>query len=229
MIETLVSSKTRAKILFKFFLNPSVSSYLRKLEVEFGESTNGIRIELNRLEKAGILVSRSEKNKKLFSANMKHPLFDEIHNIIIKQTEMCNFNCELFSSIAGLEQAWLTGDLANGIESNTIELLLVAEDSVNDITADLFYGIKKQIKREIRHVYIHTNNAGKIHSKYPKRMLLYWKLPQKKGNIIPGKIKESSTDILNGSKRSRYYGKERTQKVFGNSARNVYYKSNVNL
>ena len=63
MIESLISSKTRVKLLLKFFLNSKNSSYLRGLESEFGESTNAIRIELNKLEDAGLLSSNLEGNK----------------------------------------------------------------------------------------------------------------------------------------------------------------------
>ena len=51
MLDTLISSQTRLKLLLKFFLNSSTSSYLRDLESEFGESTNAIRLELNRLSR----------------------------------------------------------------------------------------------------------------------------------------------------------------------------------
>ena len=84
MIETLLSSKTRMKLLMKFFLNSNNSSYLRNLEEEFGESTNGIRIELNRFEKAGFLESRLEGNKKMFKVNVGHPLFKDLNSILMK-------------------------------------------------------------------------------------------------------------------------------------------------
>ena len=66
MIETLISSKTRIKLLMKFFLNSKTTAYLRGLEGEFGESTNAIRLELNKLEKAGMLSSFSKGNKKMW-------------------------------------------------------------------------------------------------------------------------------------------------------------------
>ena len=69
MIETLISSKTRVKLLMKFFLNSNNIAYLRNLEEEFQESTNGIRLELNKFEKAGFLDSFSKGNKKLFKVN----------------------------------------------------------------------------------------------------------------------------------------------------------------
>ena len=84
MIETLISSKTRIKLLLKFFLNSNTKAYLRSLQSEFGESTNAIRLELNRLEGAGMLRSEMNGNKKVFQANIKHPLFDEVHNIMLK-------------------------------------------------------------------------------------------------------------------------------------------------
>ena len=74
MLDTLITSKTRIKLLLKFFLNSNASSYLRNLESEFQESTNGIRLELNKFEKAGLLQSHMSGNKKLYQANTGHPL-----------------------------------------------------------------------------------------------------------------------------------------------------------
>jgi len=57
MLESLITSQTRIKLLLKFFLNPESKSYLRELAEEFGESTNSVRLELNRLTQAGLLTS----------------------------------------------------------------------------------------------------------------------------------------------------------------------------
>ena len=84
MIETLISSKTRIKLLLKFFLNSETTSYLRGLESEFGDSTNAIRLELNRLEEAGMLTSSLKGNKRFFKSNTSHPLYTEVHNILLK-------------------------------------------------------------------------------------------------------------------------------------------------
>src|SRR6478735_3085539 len=84
MIETLISSKTRVKLLLKFFLNSNATSYLRNLEDEFGESTNAIRLELNKLEGAKMLLSEPIGKKKIFRVNTQHPLFRELHSIVLK-------------------------------------------------------------------------------------------------------------------------------------------------
>jgi len=57
---------------------------LRSLEYEFGESTNAIRLELNRFESAGLLETHISGNKKIYQANTKHPIFPDIQNILKK-------------------------------------------------------------------------------------------------------------------------------------------------
>ncbi len=46
MLQALITSKTRIKLLLKFFLNSNNTSYLRDLAGEYGESTNAIRVEI---------------------------------------------------------------------------------------------------------------------------------------------------------------------------------------
>src|SRR5690606_3186344 len=84
MLETLISSMTRIKLLLRLFLYPGTTAYLRGLAGEFDESTNSVRVELNRFEEANMLVSENKGNKKLYKANEKHPLFKDIHSILLK-------------------------------------------------------------------------------------------------------------------------------------------------
>ncbi len=65
MLETLTTSKTSIKLLLKFLLNINNKSYLGSLEVEFN-GTNGIQQELHRFERAGLLSTESDGNKKLY-------------------------------------------------------------------------------------------------------------------------------------------------------------------
>ena len=59
MLDSLITSKTRLKLLIKFFMNPGTRAYLRELAKEFNESTNSIRVELNRLSDAKFLSSEN--------------------------------------------------------------------------------------------------------------------------------------------------------------------------
>ena len=86
MLEALISSKTRIKLLLRLFLNPESKSYLRGLADEFQESTNSVRLELSRFEEAGMVESELVGNKKLYKANQTFPLFKEVRSILLKQT-----------------------------------------------------------------------------------------------------------------------------------------------
>jgi len=125
MIESLITSKTRIKLMLKFFLNSSTKAYLRGLESEFGESTNAIRIELNRFEQAGLLTSHSEGNRKFFAANTHHPLFPDIQSLMRKHLGIDRLIYEVIEHLGEVKKIYLTGSFAHGQESPDIEILLV--------------------------------------------------------------------------------------------------------
>ena len=125
MLESLITSKTRIKLLLKFFLNSNTSAHLRGLESEFGESTNAIRLELNRMEQAGLLVSRSDGNRKLFSANTRHPLFGDINQLVRKHVGIDQLVEQVIEKLGEVEKVYLTGAFARGQESPDIDILLV--------------------------------------------------------------------------------------------------------
>lgn len=127
MFDILISSKTRIKILLKFFLNGNSVSYLRGLEEEFGDSTNAIRLELNKFEKAGFLTSYVEGNKKLFKANKNHLLFKDIQSMLMKITGLNHLVDYVMQHIGNLEKVYLVGRLANGLESELIELVFIGD------------------------------------------------------------------------------------------------------
>ena len=114
MIEALISSKTRIKLLLKFFLNSSNKAYLRGLEEEFGESTNAIRLELNKLEKAGMVSSDVQGNKKFFTANVKHPLFFDLNSIIRKYVGIDTIIENVIKQLGEVERVYLSGEFAKG-------------------------------------------------------------------------------------------------------------------
>ena len=84
MLDSLITSKTRLRLLIKFFLNIANTGYLNGLANEFGESTNSVRKELNNLTSAGYLEKQNENNKVVYMANASHPLFKIIQRKVKK-------------------------------------------------------------------------------------------------------------------------------------------------
>lgn len=150
MLESLITNKTRLKLLLKFFLNKETTSYLRNLENEFGESSNAIRIELNRLEAANLLTSTFKGNKKYFKANDAHPLYFEINSILRKTVGIDKIIDKLTLYIGDLQEVFIIGDLAMGKDSSVIDLLLIGNSIDNRYVATLTGQIEKIISRKIR-------------------------------------------------------------------------------
>ncbi|MDX2285248.1 MAG: ArsR family transcriptional regulator [Bacteroidia bacterium] len=174
MIETLISSKTRIKLLIKFFLNSSTTAYLRNLEQEFGESTNAIRVELNRLEGAGMLSSFQQGNKKMFRVNPAHPLFQEIQSIVRKYVGLDQIVSGIVERLGAVERVYLTGAFAQGLDSGQIELILIGQ--VDQAYLDqLVEKAQAMVRRRISYeVYTPERFGARISGPGQPEPLLLW-------------------------------------------------------
>jgi len=173
MIESLITSKTRIKLLLKFFLNSQTTSYLRSLEKEFGESTNSIRVELNKLEEAGLLGSSTIGNKKMFFANTDHPLFIDINNILKKFIGIDQIIDRITNQIGELQAAYVTGDFAIGKDSNIIDLALVGKNLDRAFIETLVQKAESFISRRIKSIILTSEEMIQYYSDKP--VLLIWK------------------------------------------------------
>jgi DNA-binding transcriptional ArsR family regulator len=176
VLETLISSKTRVKLLLKFFLNSNNSSYLRGLESEFSESSNAIRLELNKLEEAGLLSSNLQGNKKYFKANTKHPLYDDINSILLKFTGLDKIVANVIGKLGALDHVFVVGNLARGLSSEVIDLVFVGDiDKV--YLFDLIQKVETLISKKIKYVNYLSNEFSEeeFHSHKNSNLLLWSK------------------------------------------------------
>ena len=125
MLNTLITSKTRINLLLKFFLNPGTKAYLRELAKEFGESTNAIRVELNRLSDAKLLQSTNLGRKVIYRANSKHSLFRDIQSVVRKYVGLDRLVEDVVNRLGSIDAAYLVGDYARGIDSGLIDIVLI--------------------------------------------------------------------------------------------------------
>lgn len=163
------------KLLLKFFLNSNSRSYLRGLESEFGESSNSIRLELNKFEDAGLLTSEVNKNKKYFIANTRHPLFQDIHNILLKHVGFDKIIEKVINKLGSLSVVYVTGDFARGIDNQIIDLIFVGENINKEYLLRLTEKTEEIIHRKIRYV-VFTKKEFSDFSKTTKNneLLLLW-------------------------------------------------------
>jgi len=172
MIETLISSKTRIKLLLKFFLNGNTTAYLRNLEGEFGESTNAIRVELNKFERAGMLSSEVKGNKKFFRANQEHPLYDEINSIVRKYIGLDKVVEYIIGGLGNLDRVFLAGEFAKGLNSDIIDLILIGKDIDRRYLLVLIDKAEAIINRKVRYVIYEPGEISALEGHAP--YLLLW-------------------------------------------------------
>ena len=164
MLELLITSKTRVKLLLKFFLNPGTRAYLRGLATEFGESTNAIRVELNRLTDAKLLNSIHSGRTVEYRANKDHLLFKDIQNVVTKFVGLDTLVIELVDKLGDIQSAYVIGDYAKGNDSGLIDLVLIGQ--VDDVKLkDMVAKTEGLIQRKIRTLVLDAMDMKKLNNR----------------------------------------------------------------
>ena len=149
MLETLITSKTRLRVLIKFFINAANNGYLRGLAEEMDESTNSIRKELNNLSEAGYLEKETIQNRISYKANSKHPLFSTLQKIIHQHIGLDSLVSIVLDRMGDVKKIVVIGDYANGNDTGIIDVVLVGEDLNSDYILKLASKIEHEIKRKV--------------------------------------------------------------------------------
>jgi hypothetical protein len=152
MLDSLITSKTRLKLLMRFFINSQNTAYLRNLSSEFGESTNGIRLELNRFEDAELLESQLVQNKKVYRANTKHPYYEDIHHLLLKFVGIDQIVEQVVKRVGALQQAYIINDFAQGKPGRVLDLLLVGDTFDTEYINSLVAKVETDLSFSIRFV-----------------------------------------------------------------------------
>jgi len=84
MLEHIIPSKTRRKVLELFFHHPAETYYLRKIVREIDEEVNAVKRELDILSNAKLLLKERRLNKILYNLNKSYILYDEFTRIFAK-------------------------------------------------------------------------------------------------------------------------------------------------
>ena len=145
----LITSKTRIKLLVRFFFNPNTQAYLRELAKEFNVSTNAVREELNQLTRTNLLKFQKRGRQVFYMANSEHPLFPELKSMVSKFMGIDQVIEGLVNRVGNLERAYLIDDYALGKDSGIIDLLLVGNINHYHLN-DMSRKTERYIKRKIR-------------------------------------------------------------------------------
>ena len=149
MLNSLITSKTRLRMLIKFFVSAANNGYLNGLANEFNESTNSIRKELNNLSSAGYLLKSKKNNKIIYNANTSHPMFSILQKIVRQHLGLDEIVETVIERIGDIDQIALAGDYAKGIDSGNIEIIINGSKVNKEYLENIKPKIKNKIGREV--------------------------------------------------------------------------------
>jgi DNA-binding MarR family transcriptional regulator len=149
VLNKLITSKTRLRLLIKFFINQANSGYLNGLASEFKESTNSIRKELNHLSEAGYLEKYKDQNKVAYKANTNHPLFEILQKVVYKHLGLEEIIERVLERMGPVQKILLVGDYAEGRDSGTIDIVLIGNKLNTQYIQALEEKVEKLIERKV--------------------------------------------------------------------------------
>jgi hypothetical protein len=161
MLGELITSKTRLRLMIKFFISQANRGYLNGLATEMGESTNAIRKELNHLHSAGYLEKSKSNNKVEYKANTRHPLYEVLRKVILKHLGLEDAVEVVLERMGEVEQIILIGDYAKGIDSGKIEIIVVGQNLNTSYVKNLEAKVEKLISRKVSFFLSVSYSLGK--------------------------------------------------------------------
>jgi len=156
MLNKLITSKTRLRLLLKFFISQANRGYLNGLANEMGESTNSIRKELNHLHAAGYLKKVKQDNKIQYGVNIEHPLYETLRKVVFKHLGLEDLVEVVLERMGNVEYILLFGDYAKGIDSGNIEVFLIGKNLNFNYISQLEQKIENLISRKVS-FYLSSN------------------------------------------------------------------------
>jgi uncharacterized protein len=154
LLPNLLGSKLRAKVLGWLFTHTDERYFVRQLTGLLKEDSTNISRELARLEKTGILVLTTSGRQKYYQANLKSPIYNELHGLIVKTAGVTHIlRSYLLPVSEKIKLAFIFGSIASRTETraSAIDVMIIG-DIDYDEAASCLNPAQDELGREINSV-----------------------------------------------------------------------------
>lgn len=152
MIETIVVSKVRVKLLELFFENPTELFHVRGLVRKIGEEINAVRRELLNLENGGILKKEPRGNRLYYWLNPTYIFYPEFLAIFVKESGLGSQIIKYRNRIGKISYCVFSGKFVKKIERREDEIdILVVGNIVMAELAALIKGEEEKRGKEVNY------------------------------------------------------------------------------
>jgi predicted nucleotidyltransferase/predicted transcriptional regulator with HTH domain len=158
MINILLKSKIRKKIILLFLYNQKQEYYLSEIARKVGTSSGTAQRELNRLQELDFILFSKKGNLNMYRLNRDFTLLDDFESIVRKTFGIEKEIAEKLRPIQNISYAFLFGSYAKGgFKSDSDIDLLIIGDVDFDITFQAVHQVEELVGREIN-FHIATEN-----------------------------------------------------------------------
>jgi len=130
LLEDLIVSKVRVKILKLFFLNPEDIYHVRAIVREINEEINAVRRELKNLEKAGLMSKEPRGNRLYYGLKKDYPLYYDLLSLINKVFGIGGLILDNKNKLGKIKYAMVTGSYVRRKKKERkedVDLLMVGD------------------------------------------------------------------------------------------------------
>jgi hypothetical protein len=128
LLEDIIISRVRVKILVLFLSNPGIIFHVRDIVRKVDEEINAVRRELSHMEAAG-MVSKEQRANRLFYAFRKdYPLYYELMELVDKTSGLGYDIIKNKAKLGKIKFAMMSGRYIRGLakkSGNDVDLLVV--------------------------------------------------------------------------------------------------------
>jgi predicted nucleotidyltransferase len=158
MLEALISSKTRVKLLTLFLLNPEKEYYVREIVRMTGENYNAVRRELANLDAFGLITGQKKGNQQYYSVNRLFFLYDDLQKIVLKTEGIAKVIRDGLAEQDGIACMFIYGSFARGEAGaqSDIDLFIVGDVDEN-VLIPLVHKSELVINREINYTLMQSD------------------------------------------------------------------------
>jgi predicted nucleotidyltransferase len=162
MLEALISSKTRVKLLTLFLLNPESEYYVREIVRMTGENYNAVRRELANLEAFGLITGQKKGNQQYYTVNRGFFLYNELQKIVLKTEGIAKTITDDLGGLGTIGCMFIYGSFAQGTAGakSDIDLFIVGDIDEN-VLIPRIHASEKAINREINYTLMRTQELKK--------------------------------------------------------------------
>ena len=155
MLEVLISSETRVRLLTLFLMNPGKEYYIRQIERLVGKNYALVRKELARLESFGLLTSEAKGNQTYYSVDRNFFLYPELQRLVLKTEGVAQALKERLADIGDVECIFIYGSFASGTAGAKSDIdLFIVGDVDEDRLIPLLNESERTLQREINYTLI---------------------------------------------------------------------------